>query len=205
MTIDDHLPARLPLVVELGEAELTRIAIEQSKWIDAELAKSIQQAGIIIVPWERFRGVEAPLFPVGTSELFHSLIETVPSGVGVELAATDEHYSEVALHADLVVLPTLLVSAVVVPVVVNLISEWLKKRLLERAKEADVKFEMIVEESDGRTKSLRYEGPVNSFESLVHAQLRQADSLVPESETNTPDVVADPDVNTIDTTAEDDG
>jgi hypothetical protein len=59
-----------------------------------------------------------------------------------------------------VFLPTLFVSAVAVPVAVNLISEWLKKRLLERAKDADVKFEMHIEEPDGRTKSLNYEGPV---------------------------------------------
>ena len=128
------------------------------------------------------------MFPVGTGDLYHALIDKAAADVGVELAASDEHYSEVALHADVIFLPTLFVSAVAVPVAVNLISEWLKKRLLERVKEADVKFEMHIEEPDGRSKSLKYEGPVSSFESLIQAQLRQSVSLVPESTSRTPDI-----------------
>jgi hypothetical protein len=180
---DEQFPERIPLVVEVRDSTVSRNYLIGRPWVDATLKDALSVADVVFVPWETFRDIEQPVFPTGTIELFQSLQDSDVASLTTEIAVPDELYSEVALHADIIFLPTLLVGSVVVPVAVNLISEWLKKRLLERATDADVKFEMIVEEPNGATKSVRYEGPVAAFESLVNAQLRQADAIVlPDSE-----------------------
>jgi hypothetical protein len=167
---DKALPERVPLLVELNEGRATRESLYSRPWVDSALRDSLRVADVVFVPWEKFREVDEPLFPSGTAELFQALRVHAPN-LRSEIAVSDEAYSEVALHADVVFLPTLLLSSVAVPIVVNLVSEWLSERLLERAKDADVKFEVIVEDSGGGTRLLRYEGPVSSFESLVNQRL----------------------------------
>jgi hypothetical protein len=176
-TADEQFPERIPLVVEVRDSSISRKYLIGRPWVEAALQASLSAADVVFVPWEQFRDIEQPVFPSGTIELFRALQDSDVAPLTSEIAVPDELYSEVALHADIIFLPTLLVSSVVVPVAVNLISEWLKKRLLERAKDADVKFEMIVENPDGFAKSVRYEGPVGAFESLINAQLRQADAI----------------------------
>lgn len=174
---DEQFPTRVPLRVEVRESGLSRAVLLSKPWITDELRASLSEATVIFAPWEGFRDIPRPVVPVGTGELYQALRDLENPAVRAEIALPDEQYSEVALHADVVFLPTVILSAVIAPVAVNLISDWLKKRLLERSNDADVKFEMIIEDGDGRTRSIRYEGPVKSFESLLDAQLRQTESL----------------------------
>ena len=194
----ESIPERLELTVEIEDSSISRCQLQDKRWLDAALRESLGKANVVILPWENFRELDVPVFPVGTADFYQAIRNSAISELLPELAVVDAQYSEVALHADLVNTPTLFVTSFVAPVVTKFVADWLARRLLERAKNSDVKFQMYIEDVHGKTKLITYEGPVNSFESLIGAQLLKESSLVPKS---AGDEGTSPKENTIDCTA----
>ena len=178
------LPDRLELMVEIEDANISRSQLQEKRWVDDALKESLEKANVVIMPWENFRELDVPVFPDGTADFFQDIHNSATPELLPEIAVIDEQYSEVALHADLVITPTIFVTSFIAPVVTKFVADWLARLLLERAKHSDVKFQMYVEDANGKTRRISYEGPVNSFESLVSSQLLQDSSLVPKSAIN---------------------
>ncbi|MBW3127199.1 hypothetical protein [Hymenobacter profundi] len=160
------LAERLPLKLTVEQDTTTVASLAARPWVDEELRASLHRANIVFVQWESFRDIDRPVFPTHTAELFHYFQENTPPDIQSEVAVRDEDFSEVSLHADLVWLPDILIpvgTLVVLPVVVNLISEWLKQRLLDRHARTDAKLQVIIESPDGGSKRLIYEGPADEL------------------------------------------
>jgi hypothetical protein len=178
------IPDRLELMVEIEDASISRSQLQGKRWVDDALRKSLGKANAVIIPWENFRELDTPVFPDGTADFFQDMRDSAKPELLPEIAVIDEQYSEVALHAALVITPTLFVTSFIAPVVTKFVADWLARRLLERAKHSDVKFQMYIEDENGKTRLISYEGPVISFDSLVSSQLLQDSSLVPKSAIN---------------------
>lgn len=178
------IPDRLELRVEIEDASISRSQLQGKTWVDDALRESLGKANVVIIPWENFRELDTPVFPDGTADFFQDMRDSAKPKLLPEIAVIDEQYSEVALHADLVITPTLFVTSFIAPVVTKFVADWLARRLLERAKHSDVKFQMYIEDENGKTRLISYEGPVISFDSLVSSQLLQDSSLVPKSAIN---------------------
>ena len=178
------IPDRLELRVEIEDASISRSQLQGKTWVDDALRESLGKANVVIIPWENFRELDTPVFPDGTADFFQDMRDSAKPKLLPEIAVIDEQYSEVALHADLVITPTLFVTSFIAPVVTKFVADWLARRLLERAKHSDVKCQMYIEHENGTTRLISYEGPVNSFDSLVSSQLLQDSSLVPKSAIN---------------------
>lgn len=184
----ESIPERLELTVEIEDSSISRCQLQDKRWLDATLRESLGKANVVILPWENFRELDVPVFPVGTADFYQAIRVSAISELVPELAVVDAQYSEVALHADLVITPTLFVTSFVAPVITKFVADWLARSLLERAKNSDVKFQMYIEDVHGKT---------NSFESLIGAQLLKESSLVPKA---AGDEGTSPKENTIDCT-----
>jgi len=135
---------------------------------------AIKTSDIVLVPAEGFVGYVGPLFPKGTDDLFHFLRTNAPSYTKVELAAEDEDYKELALHAETVYIATVLVRLLVAPVALGLIVEYLKNRFGSRLGKTEVRASMILDQTNAsNTKTLRlsYEGPAIAFEDTMREAL----------------------------------
>lgn len=142
--------------------------------LSLEMQAAIHASDIVLVPAEGFGDYVGPLFPKGTDELFHFLRAKAPSRTKVELAAEDEDYKELALHADTVHVATVLVRLLVAPVALGLIVEYLKNRLGSRLGKTEVRASMILDQTDGpnsKTLRLSYEGPAIAFENTMREAL----------------------------------
>lgn len=160
------LAERLLLKLIVEEDTTTIASLSARPWVDEKLNASLHQADVVFVQWEAFRNIDRPVFPTHTAELFQYFQEHTPAGVQSEVAVRDEDFSEVSLHSDLVWLPDILIAGgtlVVLPIVVNLISEWLKQRLLDRHSRTDAKVQIVIESPDGSSKRLTYEGPADEL------------------------------------------
>ncbi len=131
--------------------------------LNEETRQSLRAADILIVPeGDDYQG-EGIYFPEGTIEFYHYLLA---ENAAVEVAANDDDFKEVARHFDLVILGGFVVTSVVLPLFVNLLSKHLENRLLNPEKSA-IRIALTVQNSDGSAKHLNYEGPVNEFESQI--------------------------------------
>ena len=158
-----------------NETELDFQYWSTSRPLSDDLRISISNADVLLVPQEDFRDYEGPVFPVLTHELFYHLRERVPPGTVVELAVDDADYKELALHADVVRIATVVVKYVLAPVIAILLADYLRTLLGYRFGSAEVRASIIVDQSDPRGRKatqISYEGPAGTFENTVKGAIK---------------------------------
>jgi hypothetical protein len=150
-------------------------------FITPELRARIASVPVLIVPQEGFGDFKGPVFPVATAELFRFAQGKVPAHATIEVCISDEDYKELALHESIIIVATIAIgSLVVAPVVVNIVSEYLRGRLFspEKEKTTTAKFKLIVSETSTKDAKhqaieMQYEGPVDKLEPTLLAKIKQ--------------------------------
>lgn len=172
-------------LLEVRETERDLTYWHTRPFVSPALRARIEKAPILLVPQEGFRDYAGPVFPVGTEEMFRRAQENAPAGGPFEVCISDEDYKELALHESLFIVATIAIgSLVVAPIVVNIVSDFLKGKLFSPAKEktATAKFTLIVSETSTkdakrRAIEMKYEGPVDKLEPTFTARLGELKRL----------------------------
>jgi hypothetical protein len=152
-------------VVEKSEASF-------STWlgkshISDELRQQLATSNVLLLPQENFREGVGIIFPIGTEEIFSYLKENAPEEVSVDILVEDSDYKEIALFSDfLIILGSFLVTSIVAPIFVNLVSDYLIKKRLPRKTANQTRIEILIE-SDKETTRVFYEGPTSDFRKTV--------------------------------------
>jgi hypothetical protein len=138
-------------------------------FIDAALHASLVKANVLIIPSEGYGELtNAVHFPDGTSELYQYLSAKGGDGLRIELAVQDNEFKELALHADVLTLATLLVKDFVAPLTIGLLANYIYDRLGRRAPDARVKSKVIVTPDDaGPGIIYTYDGPATEYERVM--------------------------------------
>ncbi|MFA5858674.1 MAG: hypothetical protein WC955_06375 [Elusimicrobiota bacterium] len=160
----------------------TEYIVEESKetfstWIDRpyipnELKTQLFKANVLIVPREGFREHSEPVFPTGTEELLNFLRDNMDKGIVPDICSTDQDYREFALHDTWIIIGSFIVTSIVAPIIVDLISEYIKKRWTSKENHTNIKVELTVVEKDGHASRLLYEGSANDFNKSVKPTLK---------------------------------
>ena len=139
--------------------------------VSDELRGLLNNANVILAP-ESFRDLDDLVFPTGTTEFYQFLQEHSPADLHVEIAADDQQYRELALHADLVRIAQVVTEFIVAPVTATLVASYLWAWLGSRFAETNVRTSIVV---DMKRKKYRieYEGPAPAFESTVKNAIAQ--------------------------------
>lgn len=143
-------------------------------YISTELRQNLEGASLIIVPQEGFKDYDKPVFPVGTEEFFHFLKDNEDKNIQADICVEDNEYRELALHAGILVIAGIVVTALVLPITVNLVSRYLEQRLWPNNKSNIVKHRITVIEKIGDTTKaidIKYEGPAVEYESSMRKAL----------------------------------
>jgi hypothetical protein len=149
---------------------------DRSYWTSRPYAStiisSLKHADLIVLPQEGFRDRPGPVFPVGTEELFRYLKDGLPVGTVLEIAVDEDKYVELALHSDLLVLGSFLVTSVIGPLLANLISDYVNRRQIASQRRTDVKIDIRIE-VPGRTDSITYEGPSENLGRVIGGYIKK--------------------------------
>lgn len=174
--LDSLFPRRSEPTLTTEPSDITFESVLAGSYMDDDLRARIQNVNVLIVPQVEFRETAGLTFPSGTEDLLLHLREGLPAGTSVEIAIRDEDYRELSLREALVIVATILVaSQLVAPVVVNVVSDWLKRKLGRQLPKAEVKAEIIVVDKDGKSIAFRYEGPARTFEETMLKQLSRGE------------------------------
>ena len=140
----------------------------------SKVRSELEEANLLIVPQEGFRDRDDDLFPVGTEELLAYLKAKAPPEVAVDICSDSDSYKELALHSALLDLGGYVVSHIVAPVTVTLLSWYLITRLDPKARGRTAKLSLTVENRGSprnRTVEITYEGPAEEMEYHVSGVL----------------------------------
>ncbi|MFF2484689.1 hypothetical protein [Paenibacillus sp. NPDC058071] len=156
--------------IEIEEVETNFETIYNNTYFPKEYSDEIQKANALIIPYDKdFRDHSSPLFPEKTLEFYHYMKEaSTKTDVVLDICVSDENFQELELHADLITLPTIILSSIVFPIVTGLITNYLSDKIKRSRSETRVKIELIIE-SKGKSKKISYEGDPDKFESTIRA------------------------------------
>jgi hypothetical protein len=170
-------PNRSDPVLTIEPSKITLESVLRSQHVDS-LRASLEKANVLLVPQRDFRETSGLTFPSGTEDLFLHLRNKSPEGVTVEIAIGDEDYQELSLHEALTIVATIVVTSFAAPIVVNVVSDWLKHRLGKELSKSAVRTEIIVEDENGKSTTFRYEGPAGAFEETMRKHVLQSEEEV---------------------------
>ncbi len=171
----DSDPQHYALV--LSNSDLTIDKVSDSYVADDSLRKKIREAQIVLVPsYVNTKEGRILAFPDGTEQLFHYLQEKFNRSL-VGAAISDEDYVELALHHDEIRLADiLLVSKDWLPAIVEALTAFIEARAGMLPRGATVESELHYKESTGKLISLKYKGPVDSFERALETLFSDQDA-----------------------------
>ena len=105
----------------------------------------------------------------------------------VEAAVRDDDYQEFEFLSVDIMLPALYVaSSMLLPLAVNLLSDWISRRL-HAAGEQDRDNKVNAEvhfNSRGQVKRFKYEGPASTFETIMLEAIRKEEGLCSTDDDN---------------------
>ena len=142
-------------------------------YVSENLKKKLETANVLIVPYENFRDLPYPVFPVQTTELCHLFEEHADSEIIADICIEDDDYKELALHADIIEIATLVVTYAILPILTSLIANFLYKRLGKRIDKATVRSKVFVEK-ENQTTMIEYDGPAGTFEKTINSLFQES-------------------------------
>lgn len=167
--------------VEVSATERGRDYWATRSWSNSQTADAVRSADVVLVPWENFREEKLALFPQGSSDVFR-ILRSELANHQIAVAIDRSQYEEIALHSNELRLPTILVTALVLPTLAQIIGNRLDRWLPGDSPNATVETEIIVEGERGRCISIKYKGPKDKFLETIAVQTERCLARVPQHE-----------------------
>lgn len=162
--------------VAKSKAELTKESSQESirtwaarSYVGNRLREQLKNADALIVPNEGLGDQEELVyFPEGTEEVLRFLQSSASDGLTVDIVIEEKDYKELSLRADWLMIAALVVKVGVAPILVGLLSEYIKKRLGNRIDNTIVKSSITVsDEETKRSVAITYEGPASTYREVM--------------------------------------
>jgi len=145
-------------------------------YIGQELQAKLAKADALIVPNEGY-GEKGDIhyFPEGTEHLISFLQRNNHGDQHIDICIEDSDYKELAQHYDLLIIAGAIAKAVCAPIFVNLVSEYIKKRLGSRTNDTTLKTSLTISDAkEGKSVSFTYEGPASTYEKVMLGAIKDA-------------------------------
>lgn len=142
-------------------------------YISEDLRHDLREADILLIPQEGIRERETRIFPVKTEEFFNFLKKNLPSEYSVNICIEEDEYKELAYHSELAILAGLVVSYVALPILINLLTDYISSKILRPKEKNNIKLSLTIVYPDRTSKNLEYEGDANKFLEIM----RDIDSI----------------------------
>lgn len=151
--------------VIIEESFITFDSIKNKPFYCMEIDEEIQSADMVVLPSNE----KDVLFPEVTTELFKYLCDS--NSIRISVPVSDNDYKKIEKHCDLIELGVFLVSSVVLPIAINLLSNFLYDKLKifnKKDDEVNANVEIIVEETKTKkSKIIKYKGPVSGVKDTL--------------------------------------
>lgn len=129
----------------------------------------LQNADVLIVPLLGFRNSPYPLFQREVRDLTEFLTINPPQNMNIQVCIDDESYKELSLCSDDIRLGEILLNSIFLPLVVNLLAEFIKyliskKRMNKNKAMLDITLTITDKK---RTKSFQFYGKAEDFSKTI--------------------------------------
>lgn len=164
--------------VQIIDSDLTFEKIYEKKYIPSEYLDEIKKANLLIVPNENFRKKgDVLFFPETTREFFEYIQDHPNDEIVADIAISDDNFQRIELHSAVIEVATIIVNVVVLPVAINMISNYLYdliKKYHRKPEDTSARLKIISEETKTKkTKIISYEGPVSEVKETLEIATKE--------------------------------
>ncbi|OXG04299.1 hypothetical protein BC749_103386 [Flavobacterium araucananum] len=100
-------------------------------YIAEELKNELQKASVLIVPFEKLRDFDKPLFPIETSNILSYFQQNFDKDFTVDICITDDLYTEFGFYNNYKRLGKFVVATVAIPTFVTILSAYVYDRYIK--------------------------------------------------------------------------
>lgn len=149
----------------LSETTLTREVILTKEYCPKNFKNEIKNTEILILPNKNFRDQNFYYFSDETLYFFHFLKE---KNISSEFCIDNENFNTLQLHSDEFRFSHMLLGGVLLPIFVNLLTEYISTKLKNSQNELSPKIsiELTIEKKE-KNINLKYEGPIDEFSKIL--------------------------------------
>ncbi|MCB5953253.1 hypothetical protein LI951_14350 [Enterococcus sp. BWT-B8] len=153
--------------IENTDISLNKLKKKSEALNNLDLREQINNSKLLLIPTRTVN--EKELYPEGTGDFYRFLIDQDDSKeLLAEFIVDDENYGELELHSDIVYLATMVFSGVVLPIIINVVSDYITEMRKRKNEEFDVEVSYIFEEDGGKTsKKITYKGKAENFDETM--------------------------------------
>jgi hypothetical protein len=135
-------------------------------WVDESQRAELLKAAVLAVP--QFRNDnEDPVFPDGSEAFIARLRQMLGSETTLGVAIRSANYQELALHSKVWRLPTLFVSAVALPVILNILSNRIDALLPGHKTGDTAEVTLLIEGENHKALKLYFKGDPHDLGDLL--------------------------------------
>lgn len=154
--------------VKIENSNLLFSNIQSMPYTPIEYIESIKKSNVLLVPCDRYNDGNW-LFTEYTHEIFEYINEVDDDDIKMDICISDEEYKKLELHSEVINLGIFLVTNIVFPTLVGILSSFLYdkiKKYHKKPTETNTNVEVIVEKN-GKSKKVIYRGTIENFEKTM--------------------------------------
>ncbi|ABK61353.1 hypothetical protein [Clostridium novyi] len=153
--------------VDVNDNEITFKDIYNKDYFPIEYESQIKRANVLLIPIEKFKDYNSPVFPEGTQEFFEYIKEkSVGTKLVPDICISDNNYKELELHSSVINLCEIIVKQAVLSIITSMIGSYFYEKL-KQTKDTIRGTVKITVECDGESKKIQFEGNIEDFERTV--------------------------------------
>lgn len=155
----------------------------EKPFISEVLRHELRQANVLLVPKKGyFTEPDILNFPENTEEFFRYLKTSSKDEVKVDICIDDDDFTTLIQHADIVTLASIVMTVVVAPICINIISDFILQSIRRNKDEARVRSEVtIYDPGSGKSYNYHYDGPASTYRKVMNEAIERI-ALESESE-----------------------
>lgn len=157
-------------MVEINDSTLTFENVYNSEYAPKD--NELKQANLLLLPYHNYReGVEYS-FGENAEEFLRYIESHDHAEIKPDIAISDDKYQSMEMHSLLLDVGIFIVQNVALPMAVSLLANYVYdkiKSLHETKENVNVRVEIISENKDGKSKSIKYDGPATQFHEVEDA------------------------------------
>ena len=109
--------------LKITDSEINFNLIYEKPYVPQKYINDIKKANILLIPTENSNRYEHPIFPELTLEFLDYVKENTPDDIITDIAISDDDFNRLELHSTAVTVATFIVTSVILPIAIEVISE----------------------------------------------------------------------------------
>ena len=155
--------------IKVSEINVNFNSLKNEDYFPNEYEKELLSANVILLPDMR-PNYDNPVFPEQTKKLYDYFIDNSSEIFRPSICISDNQYYELQLHADFLIIATILVKFIVFPTLASLLAKYIYDSFKSKHNDLIVKTKFYVEKN-GITKKIEYEGKAEDFEQVIKSSV----------------------------------